>query len=136
MDGNSPTSDQSRVDRVLGLAGASGGLLWASLPVAATLAFAGVELGQLGVGGLLAVGTLFQFAGLSVVGLLAGTVGLHRRFGPRLGRRGRVGIGLTGVGFGLLLPGSVVPSGSLPAAVDAFVPLVFFGASGPSRSGA
>lgn len=135
MDGNSPTSDPARVDRVLGLAGALGGLLWAALPVAAAVAFAGVELGRFGVGGLLAVGALFRFAGLSVVGLLAGTVALRRRFGPRLGRPGQVGIGLTGVGFGLLLPGSVVPSGSLPASLASLVPIGFFVGLGATALG-
>lgn len=115
-----------RADWLLGLAGAAGGLLWGAVPVAAAVAFYGVGTGSVGLGGLAALGGLFRFAGLSVVGLLAGAAGLYRTFrraGDRLGRRGAA---VLLVGFVLLLPGSVVPSGVLPADLGAAVPLVFF----------
>lgn len=126
MDGPSPASEAPLAGRVAGLAGAIGGGLWAALPVVAALAFSGVEAGRLGLAGLALLGGLFQFAGLSVVGMLAGVVGLHRRYDGELDRLGRLGTRAIGVGFALLLPGSVVPSGWVPASLAALVPLAFF----------
>lgn len=117
---------RARAVRLLGAAGALGGLLWAALPVGAALAFYGVESGLVGVGGLLRVGALFEFAGAPVVLMLAGVAGVHRRCRRVYGRAGRVGAAVAAVGFVLLLPGSVVPSGSLPDGLSGVVPLVFF----------
>lgn len=115
-----------RADRLLGLAGAAGGLLWAAVPVAAAVAFFGIGSGSVGLGGLAALGGLFRFAGLSVVGMLAGSVGLYRAFRGSDDRLGRRGATVAVLGFVLLLPGSVVPSGRLPADLAAAVPLAFF----------
>ncbi|MDZ7702118.1 MAG: hypothetical protein U5J98_08675 [Halobacteriales archaeon] len=114
------------LDRALGLAGAVGGLVWAGIPVVGALAFYGVEAGAVGLSSLGPPGALFQFAGLSVVGMLAGTVGLYRRFPATAERWGRRGAVIAGAGFVLLLPGSLFPSGRLPSDVAQLVPLVFF----------
>lgn len=114
------------LDRALGLAGAVGGLIWAAIPTVAAVAIYGLEGGVIGLDRLAQLGALLQFAGLSVVGMLAGTVGLYRRFSRRGDRLGRIATAVTGLGFALLLPGSVVPTGRLPAMLGDLVPLVFF----------
>lgn len=115
-----------RIDRALGLAGALGGLLWAAVPATAAVAFYGIELGALDLSSLAPVGALFAFAGLAVVGMLAGTVGVYRRFPATAARWGRRGSVIAGAGFVLLLPASVIPSGRLPPELAGIVPLVFF----------
>lgn len=114
------------LDRALGVAGTLGGLLWAAIPLVAALAFHGVEAGAVGLSGLGALGALFQLAGLSVLGMFAGSVGLYRRFPATAERWGRRGAVIAAAGFVLLLPGSVLPSGRLPPVVGELVPLVFF----------
>lgn len=114
------------LDRLLGLAGAVGGLLWAAIPVSAAVAFVGVEAGGLDLGALAAVGALFRFAGLSVVALLAGAIGLYRHAVDWPAGPGRPAAAVVIVGIVLLLPGSTVPSGWLPEHVSALVPPVFF----------
>lgn len=113
-------------DRSLGLAGAVGGLIWAAIPTVAAVAIHGIEGGVIGLDRLAQLGALLPFAGLSVVGMLAGTVGLYRRFSRRGDRPGRIGSAVTGLGFALLLPGSVVPTGRLPAMLGDLVPIGFF----------
>lgn len=128
MDSDGPMSERWRRwgPRLLVGLGAVGGLLWAIVPVLAAVAFYGIETGGLGVGTLGGLGVLFQFFGVAVVFMLLGVVGIHLSLGDRYGRSGTVGAGVSILGFLLLLPGSVVPSGSLPASVAGVVPLLFF----------
>lgn len=112
--------------RILGVLGAVGGLLWLSLPVTAALTFYGVETGFAAFGALSRLGVLFQFAGASVVFMLAGLLGVHLRYRSGYGRSGGLGAGVSALGFVLLLPGSVVPSDWVPAPLAGVVPLVFF----------
>lgn len=121
--------------RLLGGAGTLGGLLWAALPVAAALAFYGVEARTLGLGGLAGLGALFQVAGLSVVGLLLGAAGLRRFLRGSPARGERAGPVVIAAGFALLLPGSVVPSGWYPPALEPAVPLVFFAGLATAAAG-
>lgn len=113
------------VIRVLGLAGAVGGLLWTIVMVAAGVTFLGIDLGLLGVRNLIAIGALFRVVGLAVPLMLGGVIGLHLFAREVYGDLGRVGTFLVAIGFVLLLPGSLVPSGSLPG-LSRFIPFVFF----------
>lgn len=115
-----------RLVRVLGVVGLFGGLLWAGIPLVAVLAFYSVEIGLDRMGILLRLGALFQFAGLSVIFMLGGVVGVNLRFRATYGSLGRLGASLSTVGFVLLLPGSVVPSGILPVSLSGIIRYIFF----------
>lgn len=114
------------VVRLLAAAGAFGGLLWAAIPIVAAVTFYGLEAGLTGLGSLARLGSLFLLAPVAVVCLLAGAVGLGWRFRASSLRLGRVGSGTMVLGFVLLLPASVVPSGTWPSRLGSLVPLVFF----------
>lgn len=115
-----------RVTRLLGVAGAVGGLGWAALPVVAALAFYGIDAGAFATRALAGLGALFTFAAVPVALLLVGVVGLHRALAPSYGRLGSVGTTTAVVGLLLLMPAGVVPRGSLPTSLAALVPLGFF----------
>lgn len=118
--------ERPRLVRLLGVVGSIGGLLWAGIPIVAALAFWSVEVGLGGMGALRRLGVLFQFAGLSVIFMLGGVAGVHLRFRGLYGALGRLGAGVSTVGFVLLLPGSVVPSGAVPASLSNSIPYIFF----------
>lgn len=111
--------------RLLGAAGAFGGFIWAGVMLAAGLTFFGIDLGVFGFGELVELGALFTVIGLAVPLMLGGAVGVHRFAKPTYGEPGRIGSYLSTLGFLLLLPGSLVPSGALPG-LTRYTPVVFF----------
>lgn len=124
--GRADADRPATLDRLLLAAGVLGGLLWATIPVLAAVTFYRVEVGVAGLGELAGLGSLILLAPVAVVGLLAGTVGLRRWCRDSVGPLARAGTAAMVVGILLLLPGSVVPSGTWPPSLERLVPPVFF----------
>lgn len=102
--------------------GVAGGLLWAGSGV---LFLSWFVWRDGSVGGALS-GVFLRAVGLTCLFMLAGLWGVSRIIGLVSGRGGRYGAPVSAVGLLLVLPATVVPSGSASPSLSRLLPVVFF----------